>query len=230
MILHWLATVTAVGDLRVILADDNLLIREGVAAVIDSIGGVELVDQCGDATTLLELVELHRPDVVVTDIRMPPNDADDGIVAARSIRRSFPSIGVIVLSQFADPEFVLALFDDGSDGLGYLLKERVTASELSRTISAVVSGGSVVDPKIVEVLVTARRSGSATELLTPREREVLGLIAEGLNNSAIAAQLVVSDKAVAKHINSIFSKLGLGEEETAHRRVKAVLLWLSEHS
>jgi DNA-binding NarL/FixJ family response regulator len=215
--------------MRVVLADDNLLIRQGLAAVLETLDGVELIAECNDAVELYAAVEEHRPDAVITDIRMPPNHTDEGIVVALKIRSGYPAIGIVVLSQFAEPELVLALFEDGSDGLAYLLKERVSPSELGRALRAVVSDGSVVDPKIVEVLVEGRsRRPSAIDRLTPRERDVLSLIAEGLNNASVAESLIISQKAVAKHINSIFSKLGFSEEVTAHRRVKAVLLWLSQ--
>lgn len=215
--------------LRVVLADDNVLIRQGVAAIIESLSDIELVSQCDDIDSLLAAVEEHRPDVVVTDIRMPPSHTDEGIRAARTIRGAHPAIGVVVLSQFSEPAYVLSLFEDGSDGLGYLLKERVSPGELERSLREVALGGSVVDSKIVEVLVESRsRRGSAIDALTPRERDVLGLIAEGLNNTSIADELVLTPRAISKHINSIFSKLGLGEEEHAHRRVKAVLMWLAQ--
>jgi DNA-binding NarL/FixJ family response regulator len=215
--------------LRVVLADDHPLIRQGVAAVLQTIDGVELVAECGDLAQLLAAVSHHRPDVVVTDIRMPPTNRDEGITAARAIRAEHPDIGVVVLSQFAEPEYVLELFEDGSDRLGYLLKDRVDRAELERAVRSVAGGGSAVDGAIVEVLVEARtRRRSAIDDLTPREREVLACIAEGLNNGAVAGRLVLSEKAVAKHINSIFSKLDLGHEEHTHRRVKAVLLWLAQ--
>jgi len=218
-----------VSSLRVVLADDSLLIRQGVAAVLASLEGVDVVAECADVESLMAAVASHLPDVVITDIRMPPTHTDEGIRASIDIRREHPDIGVVVLSQFAEPSLVLALFEYGSDGLGYLLKERVNPGDLHRAIRAVVDGGSVVDPKIVEVLVDARtRRASPIDQLTPRETEVLSLIAEGLNNASVAETLVLSPKAVAKHINSIFSKLGLGEEVTAHRRVKAVLLWLAQ--
>ena len=218
-----------VETLRVVLADDNLLIREGVSAVLNHLDSVELVAECGDVDSLMDAVEEHRPDVVITDIRMPPTHTDEGIAAALKIRASHSSMGVVVLSQFSEPSYVLALFENGSDGLGYLLKERVNPDDLQRAVQSVADGGSVVDPKIVDVLVQSRtRRPSAIDQLTPRESEVLSLIAEGLNNSSVAETLVLSPKAVAKHINSIFSKLGLGEEETAHRRVKAVLMWLAK--
>ncbi len=215
-------------SLRVVLADDNLLIRQGVAALLTNIDGVNLVAECADVEELRSAVGVHTPDVVISDIRMPPTHTDEGITAALEIRRERSGTGVVVLSQYSDPAFVLALFEHGSDGLGYLLKERVSPDELERAVRAVASGGSVVDPRIVEVLVEGRtRRPSAVDELTPREREVLALIAEGFNNTAVADQLVLSQRAVAKHINSIFSKLGLSEEETAHRRVKAVLMWLA---
>lgn len=215
--------------LRVVLADDHLLIREGIAALLASIDGIEVVAECWDYDSLMVAVERHSPDVVVTDIRMPPTNTDEGIRAAQEIRRSSPDVGIVVLSQFAEPAFVLRLFEDGSDRLGYLLKDRVTRGELLRAIRSVTEGGSAVDSKIVEVLVGARTGkGSPIDALTPREREVLERIAEGSSNGAVADSLVISEKAVSKHINSIFSKLGLGQEDDTHRRVRAVLMWLSQ--
>lgn len=219
----------AVGTVRVVLADDHVLIRQGVVAVLAAINNVELVAECGDFDELMAAVDQHQPDVVVTDIRMPPTGTDEGIQAAIAIRAANPQIGVVVLSQFAEPEFVLQLFENGSSGLGYLLKDKVSPGELTRAIDAVAAGDSAVDGSIVEVLVDARsRRSSPIDALTPRENEVLGCIAEGLNNAAVAERLVLSQKAVAKHINSIFSKLDLGYEEQTHRRVKAVLMWLSQ--
>ncbi|MFT7598649.1 MAG: DNA-binding NarL/FixJ family response regulator [Acidimicrobiales bacterium] len=215
--------------LRVVLADDNYLIREGVAAVLRSLPQMTLVAEAGDRDELRKAVAEHRPDVVVTDIRMPPTNTDEGIVEALEIRSTYPDTGVVVLSQFADPAYVLMLFENGSDGLAYLLKDRVAPGELARAIEAVVEGGSSVDPHIVEVLVQTRsQKSSAIDVLTPRERDVLSLIAQGLNNGAVARSLVLSERAVARHINSIFAKLDLGEDEEAHRRVKAVLLWLAQ--
>ncbi len=216
-------------DLSIVLADDNHLIRQGVSAIIDSLPGVVIVAECDDHPGLLAAVETHRPDVVVTDIRMPPDHSDEGITAALEIRERHPDTGIVVLSQFSEPAFVLALFENGSEGLAYLLKDRVNPGELERAVRAVASGGSAVDAKIVDVLVQGRNNRpSAIDPLTPREREVLSRIAEGLNNAAVAEALVLSEKAVANHINSIFSKLELGDDEGAHRRVKAVLLWLAE--
>ncbi len=216
-------------DVRVVLADDHLLIRQGVAALLASIDGVTVVGECDDYDSLMAAVEREEPDVVVTDIRMPPTNTDEGIRAALAIRAEHPNVGAVVLSQFAEPSFVLRLFEDGSDRLGYLLKDRVTRPELERAITSVTTGGSAVDSKIVEVLVETRsRSETEIDALTPRERDVLAAIAEGLNNAAVAEALTISEKAVAKHINSIFSKLGLGEADDTHRRFKAVLMLLSQ--
>lgn len=214
---------------RVVLADDHALIRAGVAALLTSIEGVTLVGECGDYGSLITAVGQELPDVVISDIRMPPTHTDEGIRAAKAIRATHPGTGVVVLSQFAEPAFVLQLFEHGSDCLAYLLKDRVTRGELVRAITAVAGGGSAVDSRIVEVLVEARsRRSTAVDALTPRESEVLARIAEGLSNTAVAEALVISPKAVAKHINSIFSKLGLGDADDTHRRVRAVLIWLSQ--
>ncbi len=215
--------------LRVVVADDNVFIRNGIAAMLDAIDDIELVAECSDLPELRIAVADHQPDLVVTDIQMPPTLTDEGIVAAVEIRAERDEVGVLVLSQYVEPEYVMTLFEDGSDGLGYLLKERVAdLDEFERAIRSVASGQSAVDPKVVEVLVSSRsQRPSEIDQLTPRETEVLGLIAEGLNNAAIADRLVLGDKAVAKHINGIFSKLGLSEEDEVHRRVKAVLLWLA---
>ena len=215
--------------LRVVVADDNVFIRNGIAAMIDAIDDVELVAECADLPDLRAAVADHRPDLVVTDIQMPPTYTDEGIVAAVEDRAQRGEVGVLVLSQYVEPDYVMNLFEHGSDGLGYLLKERVAdLDEFERAIRSVASGESAVDPKVVEVLVSSRsQRPSEIDLLTPRETEVLSLIAEGLNNAAIADRLVLGDKAVAKHINGIFSKLGLSEEDEVHRRVKAVLVWLA---
>lgn len=215
--------------LRVVVADDNVFIRSGVTAMIDALDDVELVAECSDLPELRAAVAAHEPDLLVTDIRMPPTHTDEGIVAAVEVRALGNGTGVLVLSQYVEPDYVMTLFENGSDGLGYLLKERVAdLDEFERAIRSVASGESAVDPKVVEVLVSSRsQRPSEIDLLTPRETEVLGLIAEGFNNAAIAERLVLGDKAVAKHINGIFSKLGLSEEEEVHRRVKAVLLWLA---
>ncbi len=215
--------------IRVVIADDNILIRQGITSIVADLDGIDIVAECESVDELLAAVDEHDPDVVVTDIRMPPTHTDEGIRAALEIRATSPSVGVVVLSQFAEPAYVLSLFERGSDRLGYLLKERVSPSELERAVRSVADGGSAVDAHIVEVLVAARTSErSAVGRLTPRERDVLSLIAEGLNNAAIADRLVLTQRAISKHINSIFSKLGLSEEDDAHRRVRAVLLWLAD--
>jgi DNA-binding NarL/FixJ family response regulator len=215
--------------IRLVVADDTMIVRQGVVSIVDRVPGVTVVAQCGDLPSLLDAVDEHEPDVVLTDVCMPPSMSDEGIRAARHIRAERGATGVVVLSQYAEPEYVLQLFEQGSDHLGYLLKEHLgDPAELERAIHTVASGGSVVDPRIVEVLVAARTSATTpVDRLTPRERDVMALIAEGLNNAAIAERLVLSDKAVAKHINSIFSKLDLGESEDAHKRVMAVLTWLA---
>ena len=216
--------------MRIVLADDHELIRQGIAATVRSIDGVELVAECRDQPSLMRSVDELVPDLVLTDIRMPPTGSDEGIAAALAIRNAHPDTGVIVLSQFMEPEYVLDLFVNGSEGLGYLLKDRVGRAELQRAIVEVHAGGSAVDPAIVELLVSGRNQPrSPLASLTPREAEVLALIAEGHNNASVAAALVLSPKAVAKHINAIFSKLALGDDPESHSRVKAVLLWLAEN-
>jgi DNA-binding NarL/FixJ family response regulator len=218
--------------IRIVLAEDNVLLREGVARLIEAEPELELVAATGDYDELLEAIEKHDPDVVLTDIRMPPTGTDEGIRAAGHLRRTKPHIGVVVLSQYAEPAYALSLLEEGSEGRAYLLKERVSeVDELLRAIREVARGGSVIDPKVVEVLVDARARAARSPLarLTPRETEILGEMAQGKNNAAIAGALVLSERAVEKHINSIFSKLNLTEETDTHRRVKAVLLFLSDH-
>ncbi len=216
-------------NIRVVVADDTLLVRQGVLAILAHVPEVDVVAECDDHPSLLTAVEEHEPDVVLTDVCMPPSMTDEGIQAALTIRGERPQTGVVVLSQFAQPEYVIRLFENGSDSLGYLLKDRLgDPAELGRAISAVATGGSVVDSQIVDVLVNARTASQSTlDRLTPREREVLSLMAEGLNNAGIAEELVLSEKAVAKHINSMFSKLDLSEIDQSHKRVKAVLTWLA---
>ena len=217
--------------IRVVLAEDNYLVREGVKRLLDSISDVEVVAVAEDSPTLEKAVDEHSPDVVITDIRMPPTNTDEGIQASERLRDSHPDCGVVVLSQFAEPGYALALLEKGSAGRAYLLKERVSdVEQLLGAIREVAKGGSVIDPKVVEVLVTARAKAAESPLarLTPREREILGEMAQGRNNASVAASLFLTERAVEKHINSIFSKLGLSEEKDVHRRVKAVLLFLSE--
>ncbi|HEX2027440.1 MAG TPA: response regulator transcription factor [Nitriliruptorales bacterium] len=219
-------------SLRVVLAEDSYLVREGVRLLLDSHPDLELVAVCDDFGSLMDAVEEHDPDVVLTDIRMPPTGTDEGIRAAEQLRETHPTTGVVVLSQFADPAYALALFERGSARRAYLLKERVSdVDQLLGAIREVAAGGSVVDPKVVEELVAARsrRTGSLLARLTPREREVLAEIAQGKNNAAIAASLFLTERAVEKHINSIFSKLDLSDVQEIHRRVRAVLLFLAEH-
>ena len=217
--------------IRVVFADDNYLLREGVKQLIDSQPELELAATATDFTTLMAAIETERPAVVVTDIRMPPTGTDEGIRAAAQIRTSHPEIGVVVLSQYAEPEYALSLLEKGAAGRAYLLKERVSdIDQLVNAIREVARGGSVIDPKVVEALVAARtrKTDSPLRDLTPREQEVLAAMAEGKNNAAIAAQLFLTERAVEKHINSIFSKLGLQEEKDVHRRVRAALLFLAE--
>ena len=217
--------------IRVVFADDNYLLREGVKQLIDSQPELELAATATDFTTLMAAVEAERPAVVVTDIRMPPTGTDEGIRAAAQIRTSHPEIGVVVLSQYAEPEYALSLLEKGAAGRAYLLKERVSdIDQLVNAIREVARGGSVIDPKVVEALVAARtrKTDSPLRDLTPREQEVLAAMAEGKNNAAIAAQLFLTERAVEKHINSIFSKLGLQEDKDVHRRVRAALLFLAE--
>jgi DNA-binding NarL/FixJ family response regulator len=218
---------------RVVLAEDNALLREGISKLIASEQGIELVGVAVDLPGLLELVEEVEPDVVVTDIRMPPTGTDEGIRAAAEIRTRWPAMGVVVLSQYSDPPYALALLADGAAGRAYLLKERVGGvDDLVRAIREVADGGSVIDPAVVDILVAAnvRRPTTDLDRLTGRETEILGEMAQGKSNAAIAATLVLSERAVEKHTNSIFSKLGLSEERDLNRRVKAVLLYLSDRA
>lgn len=216
--------------IRLALAEDNFLLREGVRRLIETQPELELVAVCEDFDTLMAAIEDHRPDVVLTDIRMPPTGTDEGIRAAEHLRRTQPDVGVVVLSQYADPSYALQLLEHGSHGRGYLLKERVSdIDQLLAAIHEVARGGSVIDPKVIDALVAARsRAPSPLRALTARESEVLSEMAQGKNNAAIAASLVLSERAVEKHINALFSKLGLTEERDVSRRVKAVLLFLAE--
>jgi DNA-binding NarL/FixJ family response regulator len=216
--------------IRIVLAEDNYLVREGVHRLLETHEYLDVVAACGDVDSLLEAVEAERPDVVLTDIRMPPGGGDEGIQAAERLRATHPEIGVVVLSQFSDPEYALALLEHGSEGRAYLLKERVNDIEqLVEAIHEVANGGSAIDSKVVEALVARSRSeASQLDALTPREREVLAEMAKGKNNAAIAATLFVTEPSVEKYIHSIFQKLGLTWEPDVHRRVKAVLVFLSE--
>jgi len=217
--------------IRVVLADDSFIVREGMRELLGSVDEVDVVATCNDLDSLGEAIERERPDVVVTDIRMPPTNTNEGIRVAEGLRSSAPSIGVVVVSQYADAEYALALLDKGAAGRAYLLKERVSdLDQLVHAIREVARGGSVVDAKVVENLIAARgrNKRSALAELTPREGEVLAAVAEGKNNAAIAGGLHLTEGAVEKHISSIFSKLGLSEEPAVHRRVKATLIYLAE--
>jgi DNA-binding NarL/FixJ family response regulator len=217
--------------IRVVLGEDHFLVREGVRRLLETRPEVEVAAACGDLGSLLAAVEEHAPDVVVTDIRMPPNGSDEGIQVAEQLRRLRPEVGVLVLSQYSEPRYALALLEAGTAGRGYLLKERVEdVDQLVAAIRDVSQGGSVVDPKVVESLVAARTRADASPLneLTPRERDVLREMAEGKNNAAIAKALFVTERSVEKVIHSIFLKLGLSFEVDVHKRVRAVILYLAD--
>jgi DNA-binding NarL/FixJ family response regulator len=216
--------------IRVVVAEDSLIVREGLRQLLDSSPTVEVVAACSDLESLLEAIEHERPDVVLTDIRMPPTKSDEGIQVAARLRQSHPDVGVIVLSQYSEPAYVLHLLESGSDRRGYLLKERVhDRGQLISAIDTVARGGSQIDPKIVEVLVAAKARAERSPLaeLTAREDEVLAEIAQGKSNTAIAESLVLTKRAVEKHINSIFMKLGLAAADDVSKRVKATLLFLA---
>lgn len=213
----------------IVLAEDTFIVREGVRMLLEG-AGYELKASVEDYDGLLEAVEEHRPDVVVTDIRMPPTRTDEGVRAARQIRDRHPETGVVVLSQYIEPEYALHLFDGGSSGIAYLLKERLgDLDQLSNAISEVSQGRSVIDPKVIDALVEARtRPASKLERLTQREQEVLTEVAAGKSNRAIADSLYLSERAVEKHINSVFTKLDLLPEKETNRRVSAVLMFLAK--
>jgi DNA-binding NarL/FixJ family response regulator len=215
--------------IRLVLAEDSYLMREGISASLALDDGLDLVAACGSFDELIAAVEHHLPDVVLTDIRMPPTQTDEGIRAANSIRDRYPQIGVVVLSQYVEPDYAVRLFADGSDGRAYLLKERVgDIDELAGAIRRVAEGGSVLDPKVVDALIEGRSRGESSVLdrLTDREREVLTEMAKGGSNAAIGEALFISARSVEKHIGSIFSKLDLAETDDVHRRVRAVLVYL----
>jgi DNA-binding NarL/FixJ family response regulator len=218
--------------IRVVLAEDQYIVREGIRRLLETQPGVEIAAVCGDLDSLLAAVEAEEPDVVVTDIRMPPGNADEGIQAAERLRETHPDTGVVVLSQYATPSYALALLASGSAGRSYLLKERVQdVEQLVSAIHTVAEGGSVIDPKVVEALVAenARGEGSPIKQLTPRERDVLREMAAGKSNAAIGASLFLAERSVEKVIHSIFLKLGLSWETSVHKRVKAVILYLGEN-
>ena len=216
--------------IRLVLAEDHYLVREGIRRLLEAQPDLEVAAACGDLAALLEAVEAESPDVVVTDIRMPPNGVDEGIQAARRLRETNPTLGVVVLSTYSQPSYALALLESGTAGRAYLLKERVEdVEQLAGAIRAVADGGSVIDPKVVEALVAekARQEESPLAQLTPRERDVLREMAEGKNNAGIAEALVLTERSVEKVIHSIFLKLGLAFEPAVHKRVKAVILYLA---
>ena len=217
--------------ISVALADDSYLVREALEHVLAAADGVEVVASCGDRDSLLRAIDAERPDVVVTDIRMPPSDSDEGLQVAAALRATHPEVGVVVLSQFAEPRYGLALLETGSEGRAYLLKERIQhRDQLVSAIEAVAQGGSVIDAKVVEALVDAQRRAERSPLaeLTARELEILSFVARGHDNQAIADDLVLTKRAVEKHINAIFLKLGLTYAADVSRRVKAALIYLTE--
>ena len=218
---------------RVVLGEDSYLAREGISRALEVADEIELVASCADLEELVQAIDRTAPDVVLADVRMPPTHTDEGIRLAIDLRSSHPSIGVVILSQHADPLYALALFEEGSAGRGYLLKDRVKdQEELIRALLEVARGGTVVDTEIVNELFAVRRRRETTglETLTDREQEILALVAEGRSNGDIAESLVVTKRAVEGHINSIFSKLDLGDPQKVDRRVKAALLYLTKQS
>jgi DNA-binding NarL/FixJ family response regulator len=218
--------------IRLIAAEDSYLVREGLRLLLATQEDLELVACVSTADELRAAVATHAPDAVLTDVRMPPDEHDEGIRVAEELARTRPGLGVVLLSQYLEPDWALRLFDTGAAGRAYLLKERVgDLAQLRHALESVVAGGTVLDPLVVEALVRGRAAQRASPLarLTPREREVLGLVAEGLSNGAIAARLVLSERAVEKHITSVLAKLDLDATDGAvHRRVRAVLLYLSD--
>jgi DNA-binding NarL/FixJ family response regulator len=216
--------------LRVVLAEDNVFLREGLVAVLSHDDRLRLSGVCGSFDELMEQVRVDPPDVVLTDIRMPPTHTDEGIRAAAALRTSHPHIGVVVFSQYVESQFALALFETTTQGRGYLLKEHTgDPTQLVQALESVAAGGSFIDPTVIETLIAARQAApsSPLALLSARELDVLEAAAAGQTNAAIAAMLFVSERTVEKHINAIFAKLGLTEDDGTHRRVKAVLLYLA---
>ena len=212
--------------MRVVVADDSVLLREGVVRLLEE-KGFDVVAQAGDAEDLIRKVNAHKPDVAIVDIRMPPTNTDDGLRAALEIRAALPETGVLVLSQYVEEGYALELVGDSAGGVGYLLKDRVAdVDRFVDSVRRVAEGGSALDPEVVSQLVGRARRDDPLAELTPREREVLELMAEGRSNNAIAAQMIVTERAVEKHVTSIFSKLGVGEAPEDHRRVLAVLTFL----
>ncbi len=212
--------------MRVVLADDSVLLREGVARILED-AGFDVVGQAGSRDDLLLKVRSYSPDVAVVDIRMPPTHTDEGLQAAKEIRTRYPSVGVLVLSQYVEPDYAMELLSESAEGVGYLLKDRISdVKEFAAAVRRVAEGGSALDPSVVSQLVGRRRGDDPLSDLTPREREVLELMAEGRSNQGIAEQLVVTERAVEKHVTSIFAKLRLPAAAEDHRRVLAVLAFL----
>jgi DNA-binding NarL/FixJ family response regulator len=218
--------VTDKEPLRVVIAEDSLLMREGIASLLEG-AGFEVVGKSSTADDLLLKVRSYKPDVAIVDIRMPPSHTDEGLVAAKTIREQHPDVGVLVLSQYVEPSYAMELIADDAEGVGYLLKDRVPdVGEFASSVRRVAEGGSALDPAIVTQLVGRRRSDQPLATLTPREREVLELMAEGRSNQSIAQKRVVTDRAVEKHVTNIFGKLRLPASAEDHRRVLAVLAYL----
>jgi DNA-binding NarL/FixJ family response regulator len=215
--------------ISILIAEDSLLVRDSVARALSTDPDVTVVGAAEDYDSAVELIEQHRPTIVVTDIRMPPTSTDEGIRLARWMRTAHPDVGVIVLSQYAEPSYAAGLLEDGTAGRGYLLKERVSHfDELNDAVRQVAAGGTVLDPLVVEALLNQPRSAPTLSRLTPREREVLSELATGFSNRTVAQRLVLSQRAVEKHINSIFAKLELTADDAVDRRVKAVLMFLND--
>jgi DNA-binding NarL/FixJ family response regulator len=211
---------------RVVVADDSVLLREGIVRLLEEAGS-EVLAQSGTAEDLLRHVAMHNPDVAIVDIRMPPTQTDEGLRAAKEIRERFPQVGVLVLSQYVEPAYAMELLGENAEGVGYLLKDRISdIDDFCAAVKRVGEGGSALDPAVVSELVGRRRKNSPIEDLTPREREVLELMAEGRSNQAISERLFITLRAVEKHVTSIFSKLGLPAASHDHRRVLAVLAFL----
>ncbi|HEX4735687.1 MAG TPA: response regulator transcription factor [Thermoleophilaceae bacterium] len=212
--------------MRAVIAEDSVLLREGLTRILAE-GGVDVVGQAGDAEDLMRKTRAHKPDVVITDIRMPPGQSDEGLRAAQAIREELPDIGVLVLSQYVEEGYAMELLGDNAEGVGYLLKDRI--SDVQRFLDAVqrvADGGSALDPEVVSHMLGRRRRDDPLSALTTREREVLELMAEGRTNVAIAEQMVVTERAIEKHVTNIFGKLGLTSTPDDHRRVLAVLTFI----
>jgi DNA-binding NarL/FixJ family response regulator len=223
--------LTCAVAVRVVFAEDNYLVREGVSRLLEMVPDIELVAACERVDQLRALVQTEKPDVVLTDIRMPPSGTDEGIRVANELRRTSPETGVVVLSQFLEPHYALALLDGGANGRAYLLKERVRdVEQLAAAIREVAAGGSVIDPKVVDALFAARSRADESPLneLTPRERGILAEMAQGKSNAAIARSVVITERSVENVVHSIFMKLGLTWQPDINRRVKAVLVYLAD--